>query len=63
MSIRFNVRRRSILPTKGRILVRPLIPDDWGPADQPAQRFDNRGSITDPVGEVEDWGRLPSTSV
>lgn len=63
MSIRFNVKRRSIMPTHGRIRIRPLIPEDWGPSNEPAERFAERGTINDPVGEIEDWGHLPSASV
>ena len=63
MSIRFNVKRGTIMPTKGRILVRPLTIEDWGPADEPAQRFEDRGPLNGPTGEVEDWGELPKTSV
>lgn len=63
MSIRFNVRRRTILPTQGRILIRPFIPEDWGSADITAARYDNFGSINVPPTETEDWGHLPSASV
>lgn len=57
MSIRFDGRYKP----RGKILVRELTLEDWGPNDETAQRFENRGSVNDPTGEVEDWGRLPST--
>lgn len=63
MSIRFDVRRRTIMPTRGKILIRPLEKDDWGPSAEVASRFVDRGSLTDPVGSTDDWGELPKTSV
>lgn len=65
MSIRFDLKGRTLLPTQGRVIIRRLETEDWGPSDAvlPVQRFEDRGSITDPVGPTEDWGELPKAQI
>lgn len=63
MSIRFDLKGRTLLPTRGKVFIRPHEKDDWGPSSQEAMRFTDRGSLNDPVETVEDWGRLPSATV
>ena len=62
MSIRFNVKRGTIMPTRGKIFVRLPDREDWGPSEDGTQRFADRGLLTSPVSEVEDWGRLPKAN-
>jgi len=61
MSIRFNIKRSVV--SKGKIIIRRLVSEDWLLTSQEPDRYVDRGSINDPVGEVEDWGRIPSANL
>lgn len=60
MSIRFNITKNTI--PKGKILIRRLNTDDWWLSAEFEERYEDRGSVNDPVNEVEDWGVLSSSA-
>ena len=60
MSIRFDITKNTI--PKGKILIRRFNTDDWWLSAELEERYEDRGSVNDPVNEVEDWGVLSSAT-
>jgi hypothetical protein len=43
----------------GKIKIRRLNFEDWWLVAETEERFEDRGLVTDEVGESEEWGLLP----